>query len=75
MSLLSRLVRLLQGGPPRGWLLVGLVVGVTSTDVRAVGRLDNGLGINNDEQGTTIYACSGPRESWPRLWPLFVHLG
>jgi 4-amino-4-deoxy-L-arabinose transferase-like glycosyltransferase len=69
-------------GPPPGDTTSVVAVGVSPAtlhaafnEVRAVGRLDNGLGINNDEQGTTVYACTGPRDSWPRLWPLFVHLG
>jgi hypothetical protein len=39
----------------------------------SVGRLDNGVGIDNEEQGRRIYACHDPRESWRELWPRFQH--
>jgi 4-amino-4-deoxy-L-arabinose transferase-like glycosyltransferase len=39
------------------------------TDVTAAGRIDNGLGIDNDEQGKPVWVCRGQREPWPVLWP------
>lgn len=39
-----------------------------------VGRLDNGIGVDNEEQGTRIRVCRGPRAPWPQLWPRFHHL-
>ncbi len=61
-------------GPPQGsgpLLLVGrhgdavqLFVGC-----RLVATVDNGLGLDNDEQGTPVQLCDGPREPWPTLWP------
>jgi 4-amino-4-deoxy-L-arabinose transferase-like glycosyltransferase len=44
-------------------------------DCRPAGRIDNGLGIDNDEQGTVIYICAGPRRSWSAEWPGLRHLG
>jgi hypothetical protein len=40
-------------------------------DVRPGTRLDNHLGIANDEQGAPVWVCSGPRDSWRALWPRF----
>ncbi len=37
-------------------------------DVRVGTRLDNHRGIDNDEQGVTVWVCAGPRASWPALW-------
>ncbi|RFS83120.1 glycosyl transferase, family 39 [Actinomadura spongiicola] len=39
------------------------------TDVRPVGRVDNGVGLDNQEQGKPIWVCRGQRAPWPRLWP------
>lgn len=39
-----------------------------------VGTLDNGVGVDNEEQGEPITICRGPLESWDRLWPRFRHL-
>jgi hypothetical protein len=33
------------------------------------------VSINNDEQGTGINVCSGPRRSWSAEWPDLEHLG
>ena len=35
-----------------------------------VARIDNGLGIQNGEQGKAVSVCSGLRASWSVLWPL-----
>jgi hypothetical protein len=40
---------------------------------RRAGTLDNGLGVDNEEQGRAIEVCSGPRRPWPQLWPSFRH--
>ena len=36
---------------------------------RTVARIDNGLGIDNQEQGQAISVCSGLRMSWTAIWP------
>ena len=41
---------------------------------RIVSRYDNGLGIDQEEQGAPIGVCSGPRASWSREWPRLHHL-
>jgi len=69
------------GPPPPGTttiLAVGIAPDILNrafTDVHPAARLDNGLGINNDEQGTELFVCSEPRDTWTRLWPAFIHLG
>jgi 4-amino-4-deoxy-L-arabinose transferase-like glycosyltransferase len=34
-----------------------------------VAHIDNGAGIENQEQGQAISVCSGLRAPWPQLWP------
>ncbi len=41
-------------------------------DVRA--RLDNGVGVDNEEQGQPVAVCAGPTASWADLWPQLHHL-
>jgi hypothetical protein len=43
-----------------------------SCAVRA--RLDNGVGVDNEEQGQPVAVCRGPRASWVDLWPRLHHL-
>jgi hypothetical protein len=38
------------------------------------GRLDDLVGVDNEEQGQPVRVCVGPRRPWPSLWPLFRHL-
>ncbi len=42
---------------------------------RRAGTLDNGVGVDNEEQGRPIEICRGPRRPWPNLWPSFRHDG
>ena len=37
------------------------------------GRLDNGVDVDNEEQGKPIVVCHDPREPWHDLWPRFQH--
>jgi hypothetical protein len=41
---------------------------------RVVARVDNGVGIENEEQGAPIDLCVGPRQPWATLWPRLHHL-
>jgi hypothetical protein len=41
---------------------------------RIVTRYDNGVGIDQEEQGAPIGICAGPREAWSREWPRLHHL-
>ncbi|MDL4817855.1 ArnT family glycosyltransferase [Actinomadura opuntiae] len=45
------------------------------TDVRAVGRIDDGVGLDNQEQGKPVWVCRGQRAPWTQLWPEFKSLG
>ncbi|MBO0847597.1 MAG: glycosyltransferase family 39 protein [Nocardioides sp.] len=37
-------------------------------------RLDNGVGVDNEEQGEPVGVCHGPRHSWATMWPRLRHL-
>jgi len=65
-----------EGGAPV--IAIGLEASELSDDLRGcrmAARIENGLGIDNDEQGTGIYVCMGPRASWSSAWPSLRHLG
>jgi len=60
---------------------VVLVVGYQYDDVRhlfascqVVARLDNGVGVDNEEQAAPVAVCRDPVEPWRQLWPRFHHL-
>ena len=38
-------------------------------------RLDNGVAVDNEEQGQPVAVCQGPRLPWVDLWPRLQHLG
>ena len=38
-----------------------------------VATLDNGLGVDNEEQGAPITICREPREAWSQLWDRIRH--
>lgn len=44
------------------------------TGCRVVGRYDNGIGLDQEEQGTLFWLCRGPRRPWAELWPRLHHL-
>ncbi|KQR08243.1 glycosyltransferase family 39 protein [Cellulomonas sp. Leaf334] len=61
-------------GPP-GPDLAGPVVLVGYGDApgwavgcREVGRVDNGVDVDNEEQGGLVQVCDGPRGSWADVW-------
>jgi 4-amino-4-deoxy-L-arabinose transferase-like glycosyltransferase len=41
---------------------------------RTVDRLDNGVGVDNEEQGAPVLVCADPVAPWSALWPRFRHL-
>ena len=43
-----------------------------SCDVAA--RLDNGVDVDNEEQGEPVMVCRDPQLPWDELWPRFQHL-
>jgi 4-amino-4-deoxy-L-arabinose transferase-like glycosyltransferase len=71
-----------EWGPPPGSAGPVVAVGVNPRDrerdlrkCRQVGKIDNGDGVDNDEQDTPLYLCSGPRAPWAEIWPDLRHLG
>ena len=42
---------------------------------RVAARIDNGVGVDNDEQGARVLVCRGPARSWRQEWPALRHLG
>ncbi|MFS8199700.1 ArnT family glycosyltransferase [Streptomyces sp. CWNU-52B] len=43
------------------------------TDCRQVARVDNGHGVENEEQGAAVLLCSGTIRPWSSLWPSLRH--
>jgi hypothetical protein len=41
---------------------------------RVEAELDNGLGVDNEEQGAPVTLCTGLRMPWAGLWPRLAHL-
>jgi len=37
--------------------------------------LDNGLGLDTEEQGVPVWVCPSPPRPWAQLWPEVTHLG
>lgn len=64
----TAIVAVMQDDAALGWLR-GLF-----DECRVGGRLDNGVGVDNEEQGAAVLACTGRREPWARIWPQFAHL-
>lgn len=44
------------------------------TDCRAVARVDNGLGVADQEQHAPVLLCSSTTAPWSELWPKLRHL-
>lgn len=68
------------GGPSEGTQAV-LIAGYQLDEVRdlfgscdVVTRLDNGVGVDNEEQGAPVAICRDPRQPWSSIWPRFQHL-
>ena len=36
-------------------------------------RINDGIGLNNDEQGNPVWLCSGERRPWSQLWVSLRH--
>jgi 4-amino-4-deoxy-L-arabinose transferase-like glycosyltransferase len=43
------------------------------SNVTLAGTFDNGIGVQDDEQGVQIFLCSGQRGDWAAIWPGFRH--
>ncbi|GAA3758742.1 glycosyltransferase family 39 protein [Plantactinospora mayteni] len=68
------------GPPPESaTVLVGVGVGEPAElrqyfgACRLAGRLDNGVGVDNEEQGVPIVVCHDRRLTWAELWPRVRH--
>jgi 4-amino-4-deoxy-L-arabinose transferase-like glycosyltransferase len=67
-------------GPPEGtrtvvfvgWQLDGVSDLFATCTVTA--RLDNGVGVDNEEQGAPVALCRDPVLPWSQLWPRLAHL-
>jgi 4-amino-4-deoxy-L-arabinose transferase-like glycosyltransferase len=67
-------------GPPEGtrtvvfvgWQLAAASPLFATCTVQA--RLDNGVGVDNEEQGAPVAICRDPVLPWSRLWPQLAHL-
>jgi 4-amino-4-deoxy-L-arabinose transferase-like glycosyltransferase len=44
-------------------------------DVEDAGRVDNGVGLDNDEQGTPVLVATDRRVPWSEIWPELRRLG
>jgi hypothetical protein len=69
-------------GPPPASAHTAIAVGFDHSElapffesVRAVGHIHNAAGVDNDEEGTTIWLCTGQRRPWPAIWSHFRHFG
>ena len=38
-------------------------------EVERLGRFDNGVGLDNDEQGVPILVAAGRQVPWDEIWP------
>ena len=69
-------------GPPPADATAVIVVGYRAEQLQAwFGRVeqaavvDNGVGLDNDEQGVPVWVARDPRAPWPELWPQLRRLG
>jgi len=69
-------------GPPPESADVVIAVGIGAArlaedfaDCRVETRLDNGLEIDNPEQGKDVLVCSQRQAPWGEIWPAYRHLG
>ena len=44
-------------------------------DCTLAARIDNDADVDNQERGTRVFVCAGPRDDWSKVWPGFRHLG
>ena len=64
------------GGPVLfvgGWTAAGLAPYCGSAEVAA--RVDNGYGVDNEEQDTPVWLCRDLRGTWAQLWPRLRRFG
>src|SRR5258706_3250860 len=71
---------LYEYGPPPEAATVAVAVGLPLPYLQArfgscaaAGVLDNGVGVDNEEQGRIIAVCRDPVGGWAAAWPRFQH--
>ena len=47
---------------------------VDFSDCRRAATIENRAGVDNEEQGGSVFVCAKPRVPWPRLWDEINHL-
>jgi hypothetical protein len=69
-------------GPPPESATTAVVVGYDGPtlsrwfgDCTQAARIDNGVGLDNDEQGAPVHVCRERTAPWTRLWPELTHVG
>lgn len=69
-------------GPPAEAGSPAIVVGYDREQLRRwfgsvepAARIDNGVGLDNDEQGTAVWVCRGRLAPWSVLWPELRRFG
>jgi 4-amino-4-deoxy-L-arabinose transferase-like glycosyltransferase len=72
--------QLFREGPPPASARVVVTVGLPLAYLRGqfgqcdrAAELDNGVGVDNEEQGQIVAICREPRQPWSTLWPRFQH--
>ena len=69
-----------RAAPPEGTrtvVFVGWQLEAASTlfaTCTVAARLDNGVGVDNEEQGAPVAICRKPLLPWSQLWPRLAHL-
>ncbi len=71
-----------EWGPPPEEAGTLIVVGLEEAelrrwfgDVQLAARIDNGFGLDNDEQGEPVWLARERRVPWPQLWPQLREIG
>jgi len=69
-------------GPPPEREAPVVAVGIARGDLErwfarceVAARIDNGVGLDNEEQGAPVHLCTDRRRTWAALWPQIAHLG
>lgn len=70
------------GGPPPARATTAVVVGGQVADAsslfascRTMGKLDDRVGVDNEEQGEPVAVCARPLGGWRAVWPELHHYG
>jgi 4-amino-4-deoxy-L-arabinose transferase-like glycosyltransferase len=71
-----------EWGPPPEAPATVIAVGYQRADlqrwfgsVEQAARIDNGIGLRNDEQGAPVWVCRQRLAPWASLWPQLRHIG